>query len=75
MMGVLKSTFATELQAILVPFFKEHHFNMKEHLTDKTLLTWVFGRCLFKMNEVSLSLQKQQQCLLLMIKLEILRGN
>lgn len=59
MVGVLKRTFATELQAVLVSFFKEHHFNLKEHVTDKTLPTWVFGRHLLKRNDGRLSLQKQ----------------
>lgn len=31
-MVVLKST----LQAVLVTFLQEHHFNLKEHLADKT---------------------------------------
>lgn len=35
MMVVLKSTFVTELQALFVPFLKEHHFDLKEYLTDK----------------------------------------
>lgn len=48
--------------AVVFVFFIEHHFYLKERLTDKIRIiqTWVFDRHFLKKEPVSLSLQGEQ---------------